>query len=95
MYEACQEREALQRAWRSYRRCMHQYEASMLERIVSAQSKALEELQKESEELYQAAIQPDENLLPFQLKAIVETPPICGYGVPDGQYVNTTKKWRP
>uniref|UniRef100_A0A2R5LAE5 Large ribosomal subunit protein mL40 n=1 Tax=Ornithodoros turicata TaxID=34597 RepID=A0A2R5LAE5_9ACAR len=94
-YETCQERAALQRAWTTYRQQMHRCEASMIERVVAAQSRALEELYNESPELYQAAIQPDHTLLPFCLKAIVETPPIKGYEVPDGLYEDTTKKWRP
>lgn len=94
-YETCQERAALQRAWTIYRKQVHCSEARMIERVVAAQSKALEELHMESPELYKAAIQPDEDLLPFCLKAIVETPPIKGYEAPDGLYEDTTKKWRP
>lgn len=94
-HETCQLREAMQRAWSIYCMRKHQNEAAMLERVVATQQTALEMLREVSEELYQAAIQPDESLLPAQFKAIVSTPPIENYDVPDGKYVDTTKKWRP
>lgn len=50
--------------------------------IVRSQQKALTELRLESEELYQAAIQPDELLLPITLKGPVHTPPIKNYETP-------------
>ncbi|CAN7980509.1 unnamed protein product [Ixodes pacificus] len=94
-HETCQLREAMQRAWTVYCKRMHENEASMVERVVAAQQKALDMLQEESPELYQAAVQVDEGLLPFKLKAVVSTPPLKNYEVPDGKYVDTTKKWRP
>lgn len=50
--------------------------------ILQSQSKALAELRLESEELYQAAIQPDETLLPITIKGPVNTPPIKNYDSP-------------
>lgn len=47
-----------------------------------SQEKALDELRAESEELYQAAIQPDELLLPITIKGPAYTPPIKNYDVP-------------
>uniref|UniRef100_A0A023G7B2 Large ribosomal subunit protein mL40 n=1 Tax=Amblyomma triste TaxID=251400 RepID=A0A023G7B2_AMBTT len=94
-HEACQLREAMQRAWSTYCMRKHMNEAAMLERIVATQQKALEMLKDASEELYTAAIQADNGLLPAQFKAVVSTPPIENYEAPDGKYVDTTKKWRP
>ena len=61
--------------------------------MLESHRKALEELRKVSEELYQAALKPDETLLPLDCKGPTETPPIAGYKVPDGDYVDTTRKW--
>uniref|UniRef100_A0A023FDM2 Large ribosomal subunit protein mL40 n=1 Tax=Amblyomma cajennense TaxID=34607 RepID=A0A023FDM2_AMBCJ len=94
-HETCQLREAMQRAWSVYCMRKHMNEAVMLERVVASQQKALEMLKDASEELYNAAIQPDDGMLPAQFKAIVSTPPIENYEAPDGKYIDTTKKWRP
>ncbi|KAK8768977.1 hypothetical protein V5799_014557 [Amblyomma americanum] len=94
-HETCQLREAMQRAWSVYCMRKHMNEAFMLERVVASQQKALEMLKDASEELYNAAIQVDNGLLPAQFKAIVSTPPIENYEAPDGKYIDTTKKWRP
>lgn len=64
-----------------------------IDRLVELQFKALEELRLESEELYQAAIQPDEKLVPFKTKGPVSTPPIKDYDSPDGDYLVEIKKW--
>lgn len=64
-----------------------------IDRLVQAQTKALDELRLESEELYQAAVQPDANMLPFKAKMVVATPPITDYDSPDGEYVDISKKW--
>lgn len=59
--------------------------------MVAAQTKALNELRMESEELYQQAIQPDIGMIPFVAKGPVQTPPIKDYTFVDGDYVNVTK----
>lgn len=64
-----------------------------IDRLMEAQTKALDELRLESEELYQAAIQPDATLLPYKAQMIVQTPPIENYESPDGEYVDISKKW--
>lgn len=64
-----------------------------IDRLVHAQTKALDELRLESEELYQAAVQPDASLIPFKAKMVVSTPPIKDYDSPDGEYVDVSKKW--
>lgn len=60
---------------------------------MQSQKKALEELRKESEELYQEAIQPDLSLTPISVTGPVNTPPIKGYVSPDGDYIDISKKW--
>lgn len=64
-----------------------------IDRVIQAQTKALDELRLESEELYEAAIQPDATLLPFKARTIYHTPPIENYESPDGEYVDISKKW--
>lgn len=61
--------------------------------MVIAQEKALQELRFESVELYEQAIQPDLNLVPFHAEGPVATPPIDKYESPDGDYTNISKKW--
>lgn len=64
-----------------------------IETLMQAQEKALLELRSESEELYQAAVQVDLNLVPFHAEGPTATPPINKYESPDGEYVNISKNW--
>lgn len=91
--ETLVERVKLFKQWAVYRHKRQLADLQMCDRIVMAQQWALDELKKESEELYQAAIQLDETLLPFKSKGPVETPPIENYDSPDGEYTNISKKW--
>lgn len=77
--------------WAVYRNqeILNDYQA--VDRMVSAQKKALEELRFESEELYEAAIQPDSGMIPVIINGPVHTPPIKDYAFVDGDYINTTK----
>lgn len=50
--------------------------------VLKSHNTALTELRKESEELYQAAIQPDDSLLSNTLIGPVQTPPIKNYQSP-------------
>lgn len=86
-------RALLEKNWSKY---MHEEKLKTfhsIDRLVQAQAKALDELRLESEELYQAAVQPDATLLPFKAKMVVATPPITSYESPDGEYVDISKKW--
>lgn len=75
-------RELLQKDWARYKR-MEKLELTRLCRnILQSQQTALDELRKESEELYQAAIQVDDTLLPIALNGPVHTPPIKNYDSP-------------
>lgn len=60
---------------------------------MQAQTKALDELRLESEELYQKALEPDTTMMPFKAQVVVATPPIENYESPDGEYIDASKKW--
>lgn len=77
--------------WAKYRNqeMLNDYQA--VDRMISAQKKALEELKFESAELYEAAIQPDAGMIPMVITGPVSTPPIKDYSFVDGDYINTTK----
>ncbi|XP_064599318.1 large ribosomal subunit protein mL40-like [Liolophura sinensis] len=92
-FEESERRALLQKEWTRYK--YHQYgdECEAISRLILSQEKALEELRKESEELYQQAIQIDENLIPYECEGPVATPPIEDYKSPDGEYKDTTKKY--
>lgn len=64
-----------------------------IDRMLMAQQKALQELRFESNDLYEEAIQPDSNLVPFHVEGPTATPPIDKYESPDGEYANVSKKW--
>lgn len=86
-------RALLEKKWSKY---MHANKLSTfhnIDRLVQAQTRALDELRLESEELYQAAVQPDLTMLPFKGKMVFATPPIKDYERPDGEYVDISKKW--
>lgn len=68
-------------------------EYRIVDNLLLSQQKALQELRLESEELYQEAIQPDVQLLPFTAQGPVATPSIEKYDSPDGEYLNISKKW--
>lgn len=75
-------RALLQKDWARYQRQQHLELHRVCLRIRQSQEKALHELRAESEELYQAAIQADEFLLPITIKGPAYTPPIKNYEVP-------------
>lgn len=52
-------RALLEKQWANYKKVQHLADVQMLDRILFAQQKALDELRKESEELYQEAMQVD------------------------------------
>ena len=79
--------------WSAYRMEENLKDFKILDKLVNAQTKALQELRFESEELYQQAIQPDMDMIPFVAKGPVETPPIKGYTYIDGDYNDITKRY--
>lgn len=75
-------RALLQKDWARYQRQQHLELHRICLKIRQSQERALNELRAESEVLYQAAIQPDEILLPITIKGPTYTPPIKNYDVP-------------
>lgn len=86
-------RAQLLKKWAKYRNEENLKDYKLLDTMVNAQSKALDELRYESEELYQHAIQPDMEMIPNICKGPVQTPPIKDYQYVDGDYINTTKMY--
>ncbi|XP_067614323.1 large ribosomal subunit protein mL40 [Eurosta solidaginis] len=91
--EEIEKRAALTKQWAKYKHEEKMADFQAIDRLLQAQNKALEELRKESEALYQEAIQIDMTLLPVTVKGPVATPPIKGYVSPDGDYIIETKNW--
>ncbi|XP_032662966.1 39S ribosomal protein L40, mitochondrial [Odontomachus brunneus] len=91
--EEMESRILLQKKWNTYKTRQYLADVQMIDSMICSQQKALDELRKESEELYQEAIQVDLALLPYVTKGPSKTPPIENYESPDGEYVNTTRKY--
>uniref|UniRef100_A0AC34F5M7 Large ribosomal subunit protein mL40 n=1 Tax=Panagrolaimus sp. ES5 TaxID=591445 RepID=A0AC34F5M7_9BILA len=82
---------------KEYTKFAHQQrlaDEAWLKESIKRQDAALKELKRLSPELYNTAIQLDQNLLPLHIKGPSLTPPIKGYVSPDGEYVDTTKSWK-
>lgn len=87
--------EKLTKIWISYKAEERRQEQIQLRKVVKAQEKALAILKLESPELYKAALEIDENFLPFVDDHIIkETPRIDGYNPPDGIKTDVTKVWK-
>jgi len=69
------------------------HELQMIDRMLASQHNALEQLRKESEELYQAAIQVDFSYVPCEIKGPVETPPIKDFVAEEGDFFDISRKW--
>ncbi|XP_053480783.1 39S ribosomal protein L40, mitochondrial [Ictalurus furcatus] len=90
-FEESERRGLLLKEWSRYKNSQHQAEMAAIEEALKAQTKALKELQLESEELYKAAVSPDSSLFPFQHHGPCYTPPIPNQEAPDGKYNNITR----
>ncbi|XP_017083939.2 39S ribosomal protein L40, mitochondrial [Drosophila eugracilis] len=88
-----EERALLKKQWAHYKHDERVADFQIIDRLIQSQNKALEELRRESEELYQAAIEIDPQLLPVSVKGPVATPPIKNYASPDGDYLHQSMKW--
>ncbi|CRL07023.1 CLUMA_CG019971, isoform A [Clunio marinus] len=77
--------------WAHYRLQESLKDLKIVDKMMNAQMKALQELRFESEELYQHAIQPDIDMIPFVAKGPVETPPKPDYEYIDGDYNDVTR----
>lgn len=90
-FEESERRALLLKDWTRYKTTQHFREMAAVTGMCRSRQRALEELRTESEELYQSAIQVDEQLIPFVHRGPLETPPIDGYVAPDGDIQDTTK----
>lgn len=79
--------------WSKYKHNEHYFNLQVISDLEFSQQRALNELREVSEDLYQAAIEVDESILPYELTGPVETPPIENYQSPDGEYIDISKKW--
>lgn len=86
-------RALLRKQWAHYKHDQKCSDFQIIDRLVQSQNKALEELRRESEELYQAAIEVDFKLFSVPLKGPNATPPIEKYVSPDGDYLRQSMKW--
>ncbi|XP_077261078.1 mitochondrial ribosomal protein L40 [Temnothorax americanus] len=91
--EEAESRVLLQKDWNRYKTQQHLVTVRAIDSIFYSQQKALDELRAESEDLYQEAIQMDLGLLPYTAKGPLKTPAIENYDSPDGEYINTTRKF--
>nr|XP_019552216.2 LOW QUALITY PROTEIN: 39S ribosomal protein L40, mitochondrial [Aedes albopictus] len=91
--EVLESRVLLEKQWAKYRMEQKLQDYQLIDRVLAAQTKALNELRLESEELYQKAVQVDAGLVPFKAVGPVATPPIEGYEMPDGEYLDVSKKF--
>lgn len=88
-----EQRALLEKRWARHKMHEKLEHYQIVDKLLLSQQKALQELRYESEELYQQAIQPDMELVPFKAVGPVSTPPIENYDMPDGEYLNVSKKW--
>ncbi|CAL1544210.1 unnamed protein product [Lymnaea stagnalis] len=99
--EATEMKALLTKEWGRYRSRQWRYEYKIYQQLVHAQQEALVELRAEAEELYKAALQVissttlliDYALIPVDFQGPKLTPAIQDYSVPDGEYVDTTRKY--
>lgn len=77
--------------WAAYKQQQRKAEMETIQSLMKAQEQALNELRLESEELYQGAIQRDDDLFPFERQEPTYTPPLPGYEAPDGKCNDITK----
>ncbi|KAL4229090.1 39S ribosomal protein L40 [Mactra antiquata] len=80
----------LEKDWSRYKTKQAVAENRLLKNIIKSQEKALQKLREESEDLYQRALEKDDNYLPYIYKGPLYTPPIPGYFAEDGSYIDRT-----
>ena len=88
-----EERIHLMKDWSRFTLTRHRNEIWKQDIIQITQQMALDELRKESEDLYLSAIQFDSSILPISFKGPVSTPPIENY-LQDGEYKDTTQTYK-
>lgn len=68
-------------------------DSKWIREMLSQQDKALKVLKEISPDLYNAAIQPSQDYLPYQFKGPTITAPIRAYYAPDGDYIDISPKY--
>ncbi|XP_015176445.1 PREDICTED: 39S ribosomal protein L40, mitochondrial [Polistes dominula] len=91
--EDVEKRILLQKEWARYKYRQYLDNIQTIDRFISSQNKALQELKAESEELYNEALQIDLTFLPYLNRGPCHTPPIKNYDSPDGEYKDITFKY--
>ncbi|CAH2045141.1 unnamed protein product, partial [Iphiclides podalirius] len=86
-------RAIMQKEWSRYKHSEYIANIAQIDRIMAAQRRALDKLYEQSEDLYNEAVMPDLQLIPYSISGPVATPPIKNYDSPDGEYIDVTKKW--
>ena len=84
----------LSRLWILYNQVLKNQEAADIRKVMASQQRALEVLKTHSLELYLAALEIDESLIPFEdNKIITETHRNPDYEPPDGLRSDVSKVW--
>ena len=91
--EETERRALLNKKWSNYRMSEQIKDFKLLDQLVQAQEKSLQELKFESEFLFQKAIQPAIYLLPITTTGPVYFPTKKDYESPDGEFLDISKKW--
>ncbi|CAB3403067.1 unnamed protein product [Caenorhabditis bovis] len=91
--EQIDERAVALKEYTKSRNLLQKNDDKWIKEVVEAQRKALRELKALSPELYENAVQPAVNDLPLIIEGPSITPPIKNYEAPDGDYIDTTRKW--
>ncbi len=92
--EANNELKRMTKLWSIYKSEERVTELKSIKSMVYSQNRALNELRKESQELYESAISVDNDLMPFKVEDVKkETPKIDNYETPDGRITDLTKQW--
>ena len=87
-----EERIEILKEWCKFSMIRHRNEIQQIDRMLYSQKAALEKLRELDQNLYKMAIQIDNNLVPFNAKGPLSTPPIPEY-IQDGEYEDVTRKY--
>ena len=91
--EEVRNRTLLEREWGKYRKDEWQKDLQIIKSIMLSQEKALKELKAASRDLYNKAVEFNDQYLPYNAVGPLYTPPIPDYYSPDGEYTETTVKY--
>ncbi|RUS74330.1 hypothetical protein EGW08_017900 [Elysia chlorotica] len=92
-FEELENRALLQKQWGRFKTNAWIHQQRVYDKMIAAQDEALEELKAESEYLYQEALKVDYGMVAMRFEGPKSTPPIKDYAPPDGDYVDTTRKY--